>query len=159
MTSLVGLLSVGRITMASVGTAPVCFVRSFCPFIQPRCWENSLSLIIMMSSPFLKLRSVASSVEERTKQLADSERDHWAVTTWERKKSALWPRLSASFRVTAYCDLSVSPLRNIVMRSAMAPAEPPVRVKSPLSVRRHTTCPDTLLSLGRHQSRIITLSQ
>lgn len=66
MTALVGLLSVGRIKMASVGTAPVCLVLSLWPFIQPRCSENSSSLIIIMSSPFLKLRNVGSSAEERT---------------------------------------------------------------------------------------------
>lgn len=64
MTSLVGLLSVGRIVMASMGTAPVCFVRSFWPLTQPWSWEKSLSLMSMMSSPFLKLRNVASSGED-----------------------------------------------------------------------------------------------
>lgn len=63
--SLVGLLSVGRMKMASTGSAPVFCVRWFCPFIQPRCGENSSSLIRTMSSPFLKLRNVGSSVEEK----------------------------------------------------------------------------------------------
>lgn len=63
--SLVGLLSVGRMKMASTGTAPVFRVRSFCPFIQPRCWENSSSLMRTTSSPFLKLRNVGSSAEEK----------------------------------------------------------------------------------------------
>lgn len=63
-----GLLSVGRMKMASTGTAPVFRVRSFCPFIQPRCRENSSSLTRTMSSPFLKLRNVGSSVEEKSQR-------------------------------------------------------------------------------------------
>lgn len=64
MTSVVGLLSVGRIKMASVETAPVLPVLSEWPFIQPRCFENSSSLIIQISWPFLKLRKVGSSAEK-----------------------------------------------------------------------------------------------
>lgn len=146
MTSLVGLLSVGRIKMASMGTAPVCFVRSFWPLIQPLCWENSLSLMTIMSSPFLKLRSMGSSVKGWKKQLRKELVNSQEVTS-EEEKPGLRPCFSTSFRATAYCERSVSPLRNMVMSSAMSSAMGPLRVKSPFSVSRHTAWPDLLLPL------------
>ncbi|TNN74158.1 hypothetical protein EYF80_015603 [Liparis tanakae] len=50
-------------------------------------------------------------------------------------------------RVTAYLDLSLSPLWNIVTSSAMSSAVPPPRVKSPFRVSRLTAWPDALPSL------------
>lgn len=69
--SLLGLVSVGRMKMASMGTAPVFPVRSLRPLIQPRCWENSLSLTSTMSSPFLKLSKVGSSVGEEMEETGE----------------------------------------------------------------------------------------
>lgn len=157
MSSLVGLLSVGRIKTASVGTAPVCFVLSIWPLIQPRCWENSSSLIITMSSPFLKLRNVGSSIEEYNENQPVSKSIRWDQC--ERRQYCacpvlFWPCLSTSLRATAYRDRSASPPRNMVTSSAMSPAAEPLRVKSPFSVSRHTTWPEALPSLCGHHSRV-----
>lgn len=141
MSSLLGLLSVGRMKMASMGTAPVFPVRSLRPLIQPRCWENSSSLIITMSSPFLKLRRVESSVEEEAEEggrYADISEGNLRVA---ETPASVSPRLSASFRVMAYWDRSVRPLMNMVISSAMSSVVRPLRPKSPLRVTSLTACP------------------
>lgn len=58
-----GLLKVARIMMASVETAPLSLVLSFIPLIQPPSGVYSPSLMMLMRSPFLQLRNVASSTE------------------------------------------------------------------------------------------------
>lgn len=146
MTSLVGLVRVGMIKMASVGTAPVFPVLVFCPFIQPRWWENSLSLMMRMSSPFLKRRNVGSSVKEEVKQWVHNS-EKWKVI----RTLMPWPCVSPSFSATAYCDRSVRPLRNIVTNSAMSSAVDALRVKSPFSVSRLTVWPDPFPCLSEQR--------
>lgn len=58
-----GLLKVARIMMVSVETAPLSPVLSFLPLIQPPSGAYSPSLMMLMRSPFLQLRNVASSTE------------------------------------------------------------------------------------------------